>query len=56
MGVGDLRFLGFEASANELVRAEGLEPSRTLRYNGFSYPAKAFAAAVEVCGSGAEGR
>ena len=28
-----------------LVRAEGLEPSRTLRSNGFSYPATAFAAA-----------
>src|SRR6266849_9572074 len=27
-----------------LVRAEGLEPSRTLRSNGFSYPATAFAA------------
>ena len=29
----------------KLVRAEGLEPSRTLRSNGFSYPATAFAAA-----------
>jgi len=28
-----------------MVRAEGLEPSRTLRSNGFSYPATAFAAA-----------
>ena len=28
----------------KLVRAEGLEPSRTLRSNGFSYPATAFAA------------
>jgi hypothetical protein len=28
-----------------VVRAEGLEPSRTLRSNGFSYPATAFAAA-----------
>src|SRR5713226_4700811 len=28
-----------------LVRAEGLEPSRTLRSNGFSYPATAFTAA-----------
>ena len=27
------------------MRAEGLEPSRTLRSNGFSYPATAFAAA-----------
>src|SRR5581483_2193288 len=27
-----------------LVRAEGLEPSRALRPNGFSYPATAFAA------------
>ena len=26
------------------MRAEGLEPSRTLRSNGFSYPATAFAA------------
>jgi len=33
------------------VRAEGLEPSRTLRSNGFSYPATAFAApAVRVWG------
>ena len=28
----------------ELVRAEGLEPSRALRPNGFSYPSTAFAA------------
>src|SRR5258706_11479298 len=28
-----------------MVRAEGLEPPRTLRSNGFSYPATAFAAA-----------
>jgi hypothetical protein len=43
---------GFEARAQgELVRAEGLEPSRTLRSNGFSYPATAFAApAVRVWG------
>ena len=27
-----------------VVRAEGLEPSRTLRSNGFSYPSTAFAA------------
>ena len=27
-----------------MVRAEGLEPSRTLRSNGFSYPSTAFAA------------
>ena len=27
-----------------MVRAEGLEPSRALRPNGFSYPATAFAA------------
>ncbi len=27
------------------MRAEGLEPSRTLRSNGFSYPSTAFAAA-----------
>ena len=26
-----------------LVRAEGLEPSRALRPNGFSYPSTAFA-------------
>src|SRR6476646_4433864 len=39
------RLFGFEARAKgELVRAEGLEPSRTLRSNGFSYPATAFAA------------
>jgi len=32
------RLFGFEARAKgELVRAEGLEPSRTLRSNGFSY-------------------
>jgi hypothetical protein len=30
--------LGFEARAKKLVRAEGLEPSRALRPNGFSYP------------------
>ena len=37
---------GFEAHAKQcVVRAEGLEPSRTLRSNGFSYPATAFAAA-----------
>ena len=28
------------------MRAEGLEPSRTLRSNGFSYPATAFAASA----------
>src|SRR6266852_4398996 len=28
----------------KLVRAEGLEPSRALRPNGFSYPSTAFAA------------
>ncbi len=28
-----------------MVRAGGLKPSRTLRSNGFSYPATAFAAA-----------
>ncbi len=40
------RLFGFEWRAKgELVRAEGLEPSRTLRSNGFSYPATAFAAA-----------
>ena len=39
------RLLGFEARAKgELVRAEGLEPSRALRPNGFSYPSTAFAA------------
>src|SRR6185503_16545268 len=32
-----------EASV-KLVRAEGLEPSRALRPNGFSYPSTAFAA------------
>ena len=31
----------------KLVRAEGLEPSRTLRSNGFSYPSTAFAAPAD---------
>src|SRR6266849_1948882 len=35
-----------------LVRAEGLEPSRTLRSNGFSYPATAFAAPAVFAGLG----
>jgi hypothetical protein len=40
------RSLDFDARGKvKLVRAEGLEPSRTLRSNGFSYPATAFAAA-----------
>jgi len=30
------------------MRAEGLEPSRALRPNGFSYPATAFAAPTEA--------
>src|SRR6266545_4682687 len=36
----------------KLVRAEGLEPSRTLRSNGFSYPATAFAAPAVLPGFG----
>ena len=37
----------------KLVRAEGLEPSRTLRSNGFSYPSTAFAApAILAAGFG----
>jgi len=36
--MGDPQFLGFEATVMKLVRAEGLEPSRALRPNGFSYP------------------
>jgi hypothetical protein len=32
----------------KLVRAEGLEPSRALRPNGFSYPATAFAAPANL--------
>jgi hypothetical protein len=35
---------GFAARAKELVRAEGLEPSLSLRKNGFSYPSTAFTA------------
>jgi hypothetical protein len=31
-------------SKRKLVRAEGLEPSLSLRKNGFSYPSTAFAA------------
>ena len=34
------------------MRAEGLEPSRTLRSNGFSYPSTAFAAPVSSQGLG----
>jgi len=38
---------------SKVVRAEGLEPSRTLRSNGFSYPSTAFAApAVMLQGLG----
>jgi hypothetical protein len=40
------RLFGFEASG--LVRAEGLEPSRALRPNGFSYPSTAFAAPARL--------
>src|ERR1039457_3645749 len=43
------RLFGFEARAKgELVRAEGLEPSRALRPHGFSYPSTAFAAPAVV--------
>jgi len=43
------RLFDSEARAKkELVRAEGLEPSRALRPNGFSYPSTAFAAPA-VC-------
>jgi hypothetical protein len=39
------RLFGFRSEGQgELVRAEGLEPSRALRPNGFSYPSTAFAA------------
>src|SRR5689334_16494251 len=38
-------------ATGKLVRAEGLEPSRTLLSNGFSYPAAAFAAAQWGLGS-----
>jgi hypothetical protein len=40
-----------EASV-KLVRAEGLEPSRALRPNGFSYPSTAFAAPAVLPGFG----
>ena len=40
------------AGKGKLVRAEGLEPSRTLRSNGFSYPATAFAAPAVLPGFG----
>src|SRR5260370_29316595 len=47
------RLFGFEARQEDLVRAEGLEPSRDLRPNGFSYPSTTFAApAVQGLGSG----
>jgi len=36
----------------KLVRAEGLEPSRALRPNGFSYPSTAFAAPAVLPGFG----
>src|SRR5437870_4638026 len=43
---GDPQSFRLRSEGNgKLVRAEGLEPSRTLRSNGFSYPATAFAAA-----------
>ena len=42
---GDLRSFRLRSSEQgKLVRAEGLEPSRALRPNGFSYPSTAFAA------------
>src|SRR5437879_7372729 len=44
---GDPQSFRLRSEGNgKLVRAEGLEPSRTLRSNGFSYPATAFAAAT----------
>jgi hypothetical protein len=46
---GDPQSFGFEARTKvKLVRAEGLEPSRALRPNGFSYPATAFAAPANL--------
>ena len=43
---GDPQSFRLRSEGNgKLVRAEGLEPSRTLRSNGFSYPSTAFAAA-----------
>ncbi len=43
---GDVQSFRLRSDGNgKLVRAEGLEPSRTLRSNGFSYPTTAFAAA-----------
>ena len=40
---------GFERAKVKLVRAEGLEPSLSLRKNGFSYPATTFAALGHFC-------
>ena len=47
------RFFGEEArpvSVKGLVRAEGLEPSRTLRSNGFSYHPRLSPPPFGVCG------
>ena len=52
-GGSDALLRSAEATAKgKLVRAEGLEPSRALRPNGFSYPSTAFAAPASSAGFG----
>src|SRR5260370_40524501 len=48
---GGPQFIRLRSSGKaSMVRAEGLEPSRALRPNGFSYPSTAFAAPAVLAG------